>query len=335
MDKKTFNILSLDGGGYKGLCIIACLAELEKKFNIKCCDYFDMFAGTSTGAIIALAFAKGESASNILKLYEEIGNKVFPYRIPFDRTFRFLRQFFYPKYRNKHLKIELEKFFGDLKLKDIANSNKYVIVPTLCLSNGMPRIFKTDYKAEYNKHNEYFLSDIILASCSAPTFFQVAKIKIPGSNSHEYFVDGGMFANNPSVCALVEALQNLNKDIKDIKLFSISTPQPDLQLKESNLIPSLALQKGVIGWNEKLVSMALQGTAQRDAFVAKFMMKDSNYLRLEPNCTANTPKGMDSCSMKDKSELIRMGKQLALDNFNNFEKLFLQHNQVLEEEING
>ncbi len=312
--KETFKILSLDGGGYKGLCTIACLAELEDKFNVKCADVFDMFAGTSTGSIIALALAKGESAQTILEIYEKLGDKVFPNKYI---GIRFIRQFFIPKYRNKSLKAELYQFFGDLKLKDIHEREKYIIVPALNLSNGHPRIFKTDYNTNFNQHNQYKLADIALASSAAPTFFPVAKIDVPNLNTYELFVDGGMFANNPAVCALVDAQRHIGINIEDIRMLSIATPTFNLDIKESKFLPFLPLNKGILSWGEKLVSMALQGTALRDAFIAKFMLKDKNYLRLDPKCYCNLPKAMDSTDQLSKSQLIRSGKELAVNNFNN------------------
>lgn len=322
MSKQNFKILSLDGGGYKGLCTIACIAEIENKLDLKFCDYFDMFAGTSTGSIIAMGLATGHTASEILDLYKNIGPKVFPCKIPFiGKKLQFIKQIFYSKFSNKQLKKSLREFFGDIKVENVLERNKYIIIPTLCLSNGQPRIFKTDYKnGELDQHNNYDVVDIIIASCSAPTYFPAAKIKNPNTNIYEYFVDGGMFANNPSVCALVEAISNISTNKENVKLLSIAPPSEKLILKDKNILP--IEYKGVLGWNKNLISMALEGTSLRDAYISKFLLDKANYLRLKPSPTPNTPSELDSCNNNDINELERLGRDLVINDFMNIKKFF-------------
>lgn len=307
---KDFNILSLDGGGYKGLFTIACLAEIEKCCKIKVNDYFDLYAGTSTGSIIAVGLAAGYTANEILELYKNIGSKVFPHKFGYiSSIWKFLKQFFVPIYDNKVLKEELYSFFENKTVEDVLKRNKYIIVPTLCLSNSQPRIFKTDYKTEYNQHNAYKLADIVLASCSAPTYFPVAKIKHPLDDYYEYFVDGGMFANNPSVCAITEAIGNIGVNKENIKLISIAPPSEKVIIKDE----FSAKARGILKWNKDLVSMALVGTSAKDAYITKFLLESNKYLRVIPEISKNTPEKMDRCSDKIINELIRAGRQYIIN----------------------
>lgn len=316
---KDFKILSLDGGGYKGLFSIACLAEIEKCCEIKVNDYFDLYAGTSTGSIIAMGLAAGYTANEILDLYKSIGNQIFPHKAGYiSNIWKSLKQFFVPIYDNKVLKEELHKFFKRKTVEDVMKRNKYIIVPTLCLSNSQPRIFKTDYKTEYNQHNAYELADIVLASCSAPTYFPIAKIKHPTDDYYEYFVDGGMFANNPSVCAITEAIGNIGVNKDDIKLISIASPSEEVIIKD-NFIPTI---RGILRWNSDLVSMALVGTSQKDAYIAKFLLNEDKYVRIIPNISINTPKGMDKCSKKIINELEREGRQYVVNHKQEIEEFF-------------
>lgn len=334
---KDFKILSLDGGGYKGLFTIACLAEIEKCCGIKAHEYFDLYAGTSTGSIIATGLAAGFTAEEILNLYKSIGSQIFPHRAGFiSDIYKSLKQLFLPVYNNKVLKEELHKFFKGKTVEDVMKRNKYIIVPSLCLSNSQPRIFKTDYKGEYNQHNAYNLADIVLASCSAPTYFPIAKIKNPIDEYYEYFVDGGMFANNPSVCAITEAIGNIGVNKDDIKLISISPPSQEVIIKD-RFIPTV---RRVLRWNSDLVSMALVGTSQKDAYITKFLLNKDKYIRIIPDISINTPKEMDRCSPKIINELERKGRQYVVNHKQEIQKFFNVSNfeaikKSREELING
>src|SRR5687767_12874187 len=111
-------ILSLDGGGYLGLASAAFLAEAENHFGTKCHDQFDLFCGTSTGAIIALAFANGMSARNVVDLYQRLGQDVFPSG-KWGRFGRLAKSFFTTRYGNAALKRQLNETFGDATLNDV------------------------------------------------------------------------------------------------------------------------------------------------------------------------------------------------------------------------
>jgi uncharacterized protein len=87
-------ILSLDGGGYLGLAGAAFLAELERHFGVSCHDSFDLFCGTSTGAIIALALASGKSAREVVDLYKRFGPRVFRNPFPGSRRLRWAKGLF-------------------------------------------------------------------------------------------------------------------------------------------------------------------------------------------------------------------------------------------------
>lgn len=307
MNNKIFKILSLDGGGYKGLSTISCLADFENRFKCQCSDIFDMFAGTSTGSIIALALASGKSAAEIKDKYISLGKKVFNK----PRILNLLK----PKYSNKALRDELNELFIDTTIGDIYKRGKYIVIPALNLTRGQPRIFKTDYKDNLNAHNLYKLADIALASSSAPVYLPASKINIPseGESAYEYFVDGGMFANNPSVCALIEANKFVKSDLKNVRLLSIATPTFNLEIDESSKDPG---EKGLLGWGAKLIEMALQGTSIKDHFLAEIWLRFDDdqinrYIRLKPEVNCNIPNALDKTDEKTTSALINAGVEIA------------------------
>lgn len=274
MCKKTFNILSLDGGGYKGLFTISLLEELEKKFNKSCFDIFDLFAGTSTGSIIALALASGKSAKEIKEAYLELGPKIF------NKKNNFICSFFNASYNSKVLNNELSKLYGNLTLGDIANLNKKVIVPATNLTTKTTKIFKTDHADLLNQHNRYKLSDIATASSSAPTYFNSFKLKHPENNIYEYYSDGGLFANNPTSCAIVEAVSFLNQSINNLRVVSIATDTKTTNPTESKE------RKGLYSWGKDIVKTPLTVTSQIHEFLSCFMLNGRNerkqYVRIQP-----------------------------------------------------
>jgi uncharacterized protein len=95
---KRFRILSLDGGGIKGVFSAAVLAEWEKRTQLKIADHFDLIAGTSTGGIIALALGLGLQAEEILRFYKEQGPKIFPNITPQEKLSLNIRHLWEPKY---------------------------------------------------------------------------------------------------------------------------------------------------------------------------------------------------------------------------------------------
>jgi hypothetical protein len=145
-----------------------------------------------------------------------------------------------------------------------------------------------------------------------------------------------MFANNPSVCAITEAIENIGVNKENIKLISIAPPSEKVIIKDG-FIPTM---RGIIRWNSDLISMALVGTSQKDAYIAKFLLKEDKYLRIVSDISINIPNGMDICSKKIINELTRAGHQYVVNHRQEIQKFFNLSNFVAmkkdkEELING
>jgi len=203
--KRVFKVLSIDGGGIKGLYTAAVLNELEKKFapqpgKLKLGSYFDLIAGTSTGALIASAIAAGKTCNEILEEYLKMGQSVFPDTVWYKRTIRSIKQSFIgARYSNESVANALDSLLGE---KRFSQSNNYLVIPVTNITNYSPRIFKTKHS---NQHaiEDCRLKDIALASAAAPTFFPL--VSAPDKASLLY-ADGGLVANNPTLIAALEAL---------------------------------------------------------------------------------------------------------------------------------
>ncbi len=212
MSKKPFKILSIDGGGIKGLYSATILKNFEAEFKTLTSEHFDLICGTSTGGLIALAISQGISCSHICDFYQRHGRKIFPDRPLLLRwlqwleikllggKFLFGQTFWFGKYSSKPLKIALEELFGS---KTIGESQNLLCIPTYDITDARPWIFKFDH-GELSRDNKAAYVDVALATCAAPTYFPIHEIPF---YQNKQFIDGGVWANNPTLTGVIEALK--------------------------------------------------------------------------------------------------------------------------------
>ena len=193
-------ILAIDGGGIKGVYAASLLAEIESLSGTNICDYFDMLAGTSTGAIIAAALSIKIPAHNILELYLNKGEEIFP-----KEHWKLFRG----KYRTQPLKNELEKIFDDKKMGDAGTR---LLIPTYNLSTDAVQIFKTPHAKDLYFDKDKKIYEVLLATTAAPVYFSPYKM------SGGVYMDGGVGANNPSLIALVEGITRCGWNKEDIMI---------------------------------------------------------------------------------------------------------------------
>ncbi|MCA1992371.1 MAG: patatin-like phospholipase family protein [Coleofasciculus sp. S288] len=164
----TFRILSLDGGGIRGVVSATMLAAIAQQLSVPLNQYFDMIAGTSTGSILAAAIAMGLSPRNIVELYLKKGSRIFPYesiwslqRVGLVAKYGISA----PKYSDEGLIAVLKEEFKDIKLSEV-DATKLLIVSYDTI-NREPIIFKSWRK----KFVEVPLWEACVCSSSAPTYF--------------------------------------------------------------------------------------------------------------------------------------------------------------------
>jgi len=258
-EKKTFKILSIDGGGIKGLYSSTILEHLEEKYKCSISDHFDMLCGTSTGGLIALALSLKIPAKDISKLYSEEGQKIFP---KMSKLKGIIKQvLFKGKFPQKPLKDSLQNLFHDKELKE---SNNLLCIPSFCLTNGKTRVFKKNHSV-LDRDDEILYVDVALATSAAPTYFPVHEIH---SLSRQQFVDGGVWANNPTMVGLLEAITFFVGDGKEygsIEILSISS------LTKSNGLPiGSRKEKSFLHWRNDLFETFMSG---QNFFTNFFMEK--------------------------------------------------------------
>jgi len=295
---KKFKILSLDGGGIKGLYTAKILTEVEKRFG-KIHETFDLICGTSTGGIIALGLGLGKSAEDILNYYIQHGPKIFPSGSFAARSYHKLRQlFFLPKYSNATLTASLISFFETAKMKD---SKCHLCIPAVNLSDAQGIIFKTPHSIELTRDAELLMYKVALATSAAPTFFPSTKIDSVSSG----LVDGGLWANNPAFIGAIEAISYFVGNDKPFDQFSILSLGSISSSK--SWFPKNHERASLFNWGAKIfpLTISTQSNAMDNLLKIasnKKLFPMGNYIRLdEPALSPNHMKFIDLDFASDKS----------------------------------
>jgi len=214
---KIFKILSIDGGGIRGIYPAHILQCIEKRLQINLFDTFDMIAGTSTGSIIAAGVATGVPAANIVSMYEEHGAGIFRKKrfwFPGRKLKSMLHPMLSSVYNPQYLEGVLSEVFQDKRLGSI---KKPLLIPSTDIGNGCVHVLKSGYSKDFTRDNTVLVKDAVLASCSAPTYFDPHKL------DHYLLADGGLWANNPALAAMIDAQKRLGITQDDIQILSIGT----------------------------------------------------------------------------------------------------------------
>jgi len=210
--KNPFYILSIDGGGFRGLFSAHLLQRIEEEWGIAWHDRFGMFAGTSTGAILAAGLASGISATQLAQFYRVHGKRIFK---PRWRSRLDVLKILTSRYASSTLRALLEKEFGEKTLGEISVP---LILPAVDIGNGCVHVFKSRYSDGFVRDPSVKVTDAVLASCSAPTYFD------PHIVDGKYqLADGGLWANNPCLVAVIDAHYRLNVPLENIRVLSIGT----------------------------------------------------------------------------------------------------------------
>lgn len=278
-----YKILSLDGGGIRGLFTATLIKRLNNHPQI--CgwlDNIDLIAGTSTGGIIALALAMEKNTDKICRLYKCKGDNIFEKDI---ENFIDIKNILSSAYSNESLREELYQYFGEITLGELATK---ITIPTFDLDdkhdfdkNGSanergwkPKIFHNFEAIDSDKSRK--VADIALYTSSAPTYFPIA----------DGFIDGGVFANNPSNIAIAQALsQKISLD--DISLLSIGAGV-NLQY-----IDAVNDDWGAYQWLPKLIDILMEGVTGIADFQAEQLLGE-RYNRVQIFLRKNSRIELDS-----------------------------------------
>ena len=207
-----FYILSIDGGGFRGVFAAHLLKRIEDTWRVTWPDRFHMFAGTSTGAILAAGLATGVSATDLLDFYLRHGPEVFA------RTFYSWlggRGALSSRYCSRTLHSALTDCLPNKTLGEITVP---LLIPSVDIGNGCVHVLKSAYDPEFTRDTTVPLVDAVMSSCSAPIYFD------PHDGVEPYrLADGGLWANNPSLAAFIDAQYRCGRQRDSIRILSIGS----------------------------------------------------------------------------------------------------------------
>lgn len=270
----TYRILALDGGGIRGVLSATILERLEADCP-GFLDKVDMFAGTSTGGILALGLAAGLSPTRVREMYETSGKKVFA-QTPLRAALGLekIDQWVQADYSNRPLHQTLSEQFGSMTLGDLKKS---VLVVSFDLDNKLTGHPQRQWKAKIfnslgqDPDRKEKVVDVALRTSAAPTYFPV----------YQGFVDGGTVANNPSMCAVAQAISRSKnggrQSQRNIRLLSVGTGNNPRYVEVGDQQGNW----GYIQWIPHLIDLLLDGSVDLVNYQCRQMLGEK-YLRLNP-----------------------------------------------------
>lgn len=288
--EEPFRVLCLDGGGMRGVYTATYLNGLATIFGTKrkgveldIGSAFNLICGTSTGAIVACALACGVPMSKVVDLYAQNGKKIFPRRLPKAAGLSLARDLLFRsrdlRAGTAALKAALQAELGEVTLAQVhARRGVALAIPSVALLNHRSWVFKTPHLATTSHRDDAVtLVDVCLASSAAPIFRSIAMIggTVTGAETNQAFVDGGLWANNPVLVGLIEALE-MTEDSQRIEIFCMGTvPTPTGQSVREDQV-----DRGLVGWAFGGKAAALSIDAQQFAYdnmarmLAKHLRRD-------------------------------------------------------------
>lgn len=266
----TRTILSIDGGGIRGVIPAMVLREIEDQTGRRIAELFDVIAGTSTGGLIALGLACPDDgpaprfrAQELVELYEREGKTIFPHHL-FGR----LRQLGDEKYSADGLEKVLEDTFGDTRLKDALTG---VIVPAYDIELREPVFFRSQRAKEDPDTYDFRMRDVARATSAAPTYFEPMRLRAGGSREDYTLVDGGVFANNPGMCAFVDAYAGKAR-FTDTLVVSLGTGELTRPLPYGE-----ARHWGLAGWGRRILDVVFDGVSDTVNFQLEQILEEHYY----------------------------------------------------------
>lgn len=289
--RKTARILSIDGGGIRGMIPATVIATLEKSLG-PIASRFHMISGTSTGGILACALSKGSSAEDLIRMYQEHGSTIFSGGIAA------LGSVAGALYDANVLLEAMSTILGGVSLENIT---KDLLVTSYDLEHRTPGFFKS-WKArgyeldihESAESNNFRLLDVARATSAAPTYFTPAQINNQSGGSFA-LIDGGVFANNPAMCAYVAA-KTLYPYASEYLIVSLGTGELTKPITYSD-----AVSYGIIGWANPLLDIMFQGASATTEYELSRLADVSQY-RLQASLVGAN-EAMDDASAKNLTAL--------------------------------
>lgn len=267
MGKESFKILSIDGGGIRGVFPAMFLASIEAYLKNKEIEkwqiyqHFDLICGTSTGGILAIALALGIPAIEIHKLYMENAAYIF------GNKRGWLKSVFLPSYDRKHLEVLLKETFTSHNNGEeprLGDCKTNICIPIYDLLHGKPSVCKNNYHLKFTRDFHVPAYKVALATSAAPTYFNPYSTTYKDLNGIDRAfsnkVDGGVMANNPTLVGIIEAQAAFKQPLSNLKVLSIGTGHQ--KFTDGNNLQKCGLKYWLFP-NKPIIELFMQGQSQQ------------------------------------------------------------------------
>lgn len=291
-------ILTLDGGGIRGLISAIWLEALQERLHAAgkgdVRSHFDLIAGSSTGSLLATGLAAGLSPQQLTALYEHFGDEVFPGSV--ERLWSRLTRTFSeglsaPRYSAHGIETVLRRVFGERTLGSVSPRLMAIAYDTLARS---PVFFKS-FKPE---HASIPLWEVCRSATAAPAYFPAHPTTIGGQR--RALIDGGVVANNPTACAIAEAVRlNGDERLDALIVLSIGTGQATRPISERD-----ATRWGALEWAIPIIDVLFDGSADAVDYISDQILAEGRYFRLQ----APLLRGYDDFDNVDATNLLGLRK---------------------------
>lgn len=273
----AYRILSLDGGGIRGTLTIRLIERLSEGYPAFL-ENVDLIAGTSTGGILALVLAAGLSPKHVREIYQDLGARVFREDLPVDLQAEKLVK---ADYTSDTLREIIKQVLGDITLGDL---KKKVLISSFDLDNetikpGNPRTWKAKFFHNFDPTDPDYVEkvvDIAARTSAAPTYFPI----------YQGYIDGGVVANNPTMCAVAQALEpKLGKQkLSDLSVLSLGTGS------NPNFLTEMNTSWGLMKWAPHLIGLMMDGAVNLADYQCRQLL-GKRYMRINP--IMQKPVGLD------------------------------------------
>lgn len=329
-------ILTIDGGGIRGIIPAIILSKLESRANAPVAKLFDYVVGTSTGGILALGLAAPDpdnpgkplhAATELVALYKKEGAKIFP-----DTSLKSISGLFGPKYRAEGIERILKGYFGEVMLKDALLN---VVVPAYAIdsqdrSEGA-RLYRHVFFDNFRDIGAFiYMWEAARAASAAPTYFPPFEVPAPPPIGRVALIDGGVFANNPAVYALsIVKRREYALYGPRAKPYDAAHPILMLSLGTGRAPQSIAFRDawgwGGLHWLGPILDITLSDPGIEDE-AQQLLGYFDLYYRMQPTLTAATA-ALDNADEKNIAALEEAADRYVKDNSIMFDKLVAQLNR--------
>ncbi len=290
--QKDFYILAIDGGALKGVIPLELLRNLEHRAGLRLLHTFQMFAGTSTGSIIATGVASALTASELLQLYLRIGPVIFKKHrsAPIDALHKFTRILSNSVYDNEVLTKHFKVVLRDLTFKDLLT---YLVIPYVNLTKYQAATFANTTSDDESVK----LYHAVLCSCCAPILF------CPEQVNGNLVADGGLFANNPTLQAIMRAHKDLGIPYENIKVLSVGCGHAK-EPYQYQVGQKWGLLKAWQGMKLLDTTLYIQRRAVNDLAIALLGAENVFELELETSRVFNLDNADEMAQMQDEADVF-------------------------------